>query len=259
KEKVDAAYRRRILELPLRAAPLFRDLDARLLDRLRPQIELEEFQPGDLILDEHDQAKSMYIIRAGFVKVMKGSSVLMSQASVGDWAQLCKALMTGGQQANSPQAKIWALLSQKHAVIEQIAAGQVAMTEQRQGIVYALNELLKQPKLYSQIGAELLAEAAPWKDEAKVLPASPRKWSQHQKVREFNRRLLAVLYPGAIPPHAGGPVRILAYRSENDPLIGEAALILNEPRTATCVAYDHYGEGKEINGRVETLRISRAL
>lgn len=256
KEQVDAAYRKRRLGFDLRSLPVFQDLDARLLEALRDRAELEEFEPGDLICDEHDRADSMYIIRSGFIKVMKDASSLLHESAVVDWPGLGKALHAGGQEPAGPGRKVWDLLPPP--VQAALGRTEVFTDEDKKLILFALNELIKQPKLYMQVDGKALPETAALEAQAKKLSGNPAKWSQHQDIRRLNRRLLSLLYPGLVPANPGTP-RILAYRSANDPLIGEIGLIFDEPRSATCIAYDHYGEGKLINGRVELVRISREL
>src|SRR5262249_2452583 len=166
----------------------------------------------------------------------------------------------GGQEAAGPRRKIWdALPATPHrALIEQGAGGKTLTADENKQALFALNKLIKQPKLNAQMDCKTLPALAALCSRAKCA-GRPAKWRQHQAIRQFNRRLLALLYPDAIYPVNAAAPRILAYRSANDPLIGEIGLILDMPRSATCVAYDHYGEGKLINGRVEAVCISRAL
>src|SRR5262245_33678106 len=198
KEQVDAAYRQRRLGIALSNVPLVRNLDAKLLEALRDRAELKEFEPGDLICDEHDRADTMYIIRSGFIKVMKDASALLGEAAVSDWPTLCKLVHAGSQEPAGPRRKIWDMVpAPLRGLIEAAAAGKALTDEDKKQILFALNELIKQPKLYAQAECKSLPEAAALESQAKFA-ASPAKWSQHQAMRRFNRRLLALLYPGAL-------------------------------------------------------------
>src|SRR5262249_30369991 len=56
-----------------------------------------------------------------------------------------------------------------------------------------------------------------------------------------------------------GPPITLAYRSTGEP-IGEMALVLNSPRTATCVAYGHPDDDpKREEEELRLVRIDKAL
>src|SRR5262249_41973954 len=161
-------------------------------------------------------------IRSGFIKVMKDASALLGEAAVSDWPMLCKRLHVGGQESAGPRRKLWDMLpaAPVRSLIEAGAAGKVLSPEEKKQVLFALNELIKQPKLYAQAECKALPETAALESQAKFA-ASPAKWSQHQAIRQFNRRLLALLYPGALFPVNTAAPRILAYRSANDPLIGE--------------------------------------
>jgi Fe-S-cluster-containing hydrogenase component 2 len=87
-------YRERTLRSQLRALPVFAALDDHLLERLRTQAELVDFEPGTLIFDEHEQSDCMHVIRNGVVKVMKGASFLVSKNDVSDMAKLRDELAT---------------------------------------------------------------------------------------------------------------------------------------------------------------------
>ncbi len=273
KEHLDAVYRRRVLELHLRALPLFRDLPDKLFETLRERVDLLEFAPGDLICDENERADALYVLRSGFVKVVKQASALLGEDAVPDLRAFCAKLRDGGREPAGPRRKLWDLLPEAVRAAAGRAAGEDPAGRDEAGgpapadrrdVLLGLNELVKQPKLYAQADFKAAGETAALEPEAKKLPAAPKKWTQHQQVREFNRRLLAALFPGLVlPPGSAGPARILSYRSTEGPagtaVFGEIGVLLDEPRTATCVAYDHAGEGKLINGRVELVAISREL
>lgn len=69
KERMDAVYRRRVLESHLRALPIFNDLSDEQLLNLVGRVELVQKEPGEVIFAEGDPGDSIYVIRLGMVKV----------------------------------------------------------------------------------------------------------------------------------------------------------------------------------------------
>jgi len=67
--QLDRAYRERALDTHLRSVPIFAGLTDEFLARLRDQVELLRFDPGQVIFRQGDPAISFYLIRTGFVKV----------------------------------------------------------------------------------------------------------------------------------------------------------------------------------------------
>jgi Fe-S-cluster-containing dehydrogenase component/CRP-like cAMP-binding protein len=258
KEQVDEKYRSRVLELHLRALPLFRDLPSADIDRLRAQVTLEAFEPGELICDEHDESDCMYIIRSGFVQILKNVSFLLTPEDIADWSALCTALRAGEAQTGTPQRIVWDTLTEE---VRALISGGAALAElddsDRHKIIRACNELLKQAKLAAAVEFKDVLANAGLADEQRQLPSTLKKWLNHQRVCNFNRRLLSATYPSLfpLPTHSPGEVRILNYRGERE-LIGEIGLVTGGPRTATCVAYDHPDSRF---GRVETVKISKDL
>lgn len=71
KEKMDAEYRKRALGGHLRNIPIFASLDDGGFDRLREEVELATYEPGQTIFSQGDEADAMYIVRFGRVRVSK--------------------------------------------------------------------------------------------------------------------------------------------------------------------------------------------
>jgi len=75
--RVDAAQRQRLINSALREIPLFADLPEADLARIGQDMELETYEPGSLICDEHEEADCLYVIGNGIVKVVTGVSWLL--------------------------------------------------------------------------------------------------------------------------------------------------------------------------------------
>lgn len=68
KELVDQTYRERALSVHLRVAPVFKGLVADQLSALRQQVEMLEFDKGQVIARGGQTADALYLIRSGAVK-----------------------------------------------------------------------------------------------------------------------------------------------------------------------------------------------
>ena len=92
--QLDDVYRKRFLELHLRNLELFRNLPDSAYAELKDGVELLSFTPGELIIDEHDRPNGLFIIRSGFVKIVKNQSALLGMNSIVDWSAFMTALST---------------------------------------------------------------------------------------------------------------------------------------------------------------------
>ena len=257
KDQIDALYRKRVLELHVRSLPLFRDLPAEHLDRLCSKAELEALDPGELICDGHERSESMYIVRTGFVKTVKNASHLLGREDITDWQVFSAGLHAGSSEEAGPRRKVWDLLPEPvRATLTRAANSGELGDKEEQEIVNALNDMLKQPKLNAAAEFKGILQKSGLADEVKKLPASLKKWTNHQQICGFNYRLLSAIHPAIFPPrHSPDQVRVLSYRSQSD-FIGEMGLLTGRPRSATCIAYDH-PDSKF--GRVELVRIGKQL
>jgi Fe-S-cluster-containing hydrogenase component 2 len=255
KERIDNTYRQRVLQMHLRNVPIFRDLANDAFEQvqavLASKAELVSLTPGTLICDEHEHADCMYIVRSGFVKVMKHTSALFSEDQVSDWPALCSQLLAGQDAAPAAAPrKVWQSLPP--AVQDLVREG--GPTSARAAVIRALNDLLTKPALRNEPELAEILQSSSLATDAASVPAKPTKWAQHQQVRTFNRLLLAAVYPAVLSrqSRASASPQTLAYCSRGD-VIGEMGLIASQPRNATCIAYDH-PESKF--GEVELVRIS---
>ncbi|MDA1138575.1 MAG: cyclic nucleotide-binding domain-containing protein [Planctomycetota bacterium] len=71
KQEMEEKYKERALANQLRGMPIFKSLTPEFIDELREKVELIRYEPGDTIFSEGDPADALYIVRLGFVQVMK--------------------------------------------------------------------------------------------------------------------------------------------------------------------------------------------
>ena len=86
--EIDQNYRRRALENHLRGVPMFADLSADFIERLKGSVELQRFAPGQVIAQQGDAASSFYLVRIGFVKISEtypGGELVLAYLSRGDY------------------------------------------------------------------------------------------------------------------------------------------------------------------------------
>lgn len=242
RNQLDEVYRKRFLQLHLRNLELFRNLSDVDYQRLCDAVELRSLLPGEMIIDEHDRPDGLYIIRSGFVKIVKNESALLGKDAISDWSAFIAALKAHPRLAS--------LLTQAEP----------------QDLLYELNDLLKQKDFAARIGFEFTGPAAAWADEAKQIAAL--KKDDPQRIRRFHRHLLESLFPRLIVPYGFEPPRVVAYRSApewatlgaaadaDSSLIGEIGMYDDSPRTATCVAY---GQSDDRYGGVRLVFVSKSL
>ncbi len=92
----------------------------------------------------------------------------------------------------------------------------------------------------------------------KGIEGAKSQWSDVE-VRLALRLVMQTLYPGSFPRRkaTAGPPRTLAYLSRGD-CFGELGVLFDQPRNATCIAYDHPpDESGRKSGRVELVRIGK--
>lgn len=255
KERLDATYRERVLDLLIGRMPFFRNLPRRGLERLRDRVELLDLAQGDLVCDENDRSDAMYLIRSGFVQVFKGGTCLLAVQDILDWPGLCTALRQASQEEKGARRKVWDLLPEQPVRARLADPADPLSADDQQQLVFGLNDLLKSPDLCKQAEFKDVLVAAGLADAAKKLPRSMARWEQHRQVCEFNRRLLQAIFPGMIPPPppADAHIWILSYPSAGQ-LIGEMGVLIGAPRSATCVCYGH-PDNKF--ARVELVRIAK--
>jgi CRP-like cAMP-binding protein len=69
RKQQEDAYRVRALDSHLRSVPMFSDVSDEFIEYLRNRVELQRFEPGQVICKQGDRSDSLFVIRLGFVKV----------------------------------------------------------------------------------------------------------------------------------------------------------------------------------------------
>jgi Fe-S-cluster-containing hydrogenase component 2/CRP-like cAMP-binding protein len=260
KSRMDQIYRERVLAGHLRRLSLFEYLSDEQFTELCGKVELLNFQPGEIVFDEHEPSDSIYVVRSGLVKVLKNVSSLvtaneLNAASLTAWQQQLAAA------PDSPTGKLLKTLPKET----------LDRTTDAPGVAQAMNALIASSATATAFGKKLPEILKAVDSQALTALASgleddPKSWSELER-RRFQRALIATLLPGTIAARAAqsGPRRTLAYLTRGD-FLGEMGVMSGEARSATCVAFDHPDSGqKEAKGaagiappRVELVKIDAA-
>jgi len=101
REKVDAAYRERVLNGHLRRLKVFEGVDDKLLDRMADFATLHVYEPGEIVFNESEFSDSVFIVRSGIVQVVAGINTGVHAGDV-NWSKVCEVLSgdlsAGGEQ-----------------------------------------------------------------------------------------------------------------------------------------------------------------
>lgn len=266
KEQMDRVYRERALGPQLRKLSIFADLSEEQFAAVRQRAELVTLEPGEMVYDEDAPSDAFYVIRSGLVKVVKNLRYLLRADEIAAAVRpaLLEELNAGELDAGLPAA-VWKQLSEAgQNAVRQFAGDPTAIAP----LVDALNALIKSRALAESLGDKKSALVAALDDPAAEialadLPEKLADWSDLD-VRAFNRRALETACPRGIPKRSlTADPRTLTYLARGD-FFGEAGVIENLPRSATCVAFGHPDVGQSVGGgggvvpsRVELVRVSR--
>ncbi|HAB10664.1 MAG TPA: hypothetical protein DCE47_03115 [Planctomycetaceae bacterium] len=278
KLRMDAVYRERVLEGHIRQLSLFKELDEVEFSKLREHVELVEFESGGVICEEFAQSDCIYVIRSGVVKVLANAwtSLRTAEFEAGDWTVTYADLASACREDAELVAGLVAAVFDEPLQGELIAragSGEVS-AEINQQILDALNTFILGDGIPKELGktAEEVAALfgdADFHDLLAGYSGNCQNWSQLE-TRTCRRWLLELAFPAGIPrrDESVGTRRTLAYLGRGDPL-GEMGVVLDEPRNATCVAYDHPDSGFHqripdsrtgaVPSRVELVRIPRNI
>ena len=98
-----------------------------------------------------------------------------------------------------------------------------------------------------------------WLSFPQGLAGAKKQWSELE-VRVAGMAALRAIFPASFARRSlqKGPPDILSYLTRGD-CFGEMAVVLETPRQATCIAYDHPADDSQRkSGRVELVRIDGA-
>jgi Fe-S-cluster-containing hydrogenase component 2 len=234
----DEVYKNRVLDLQLRDLSFFRDLSnqqfAEVFEVLRPLVELERYDAGQLICDEFERSECLYLVREGLVQVKKNVSCLLQQDDIVDWQQLCALLQAGTGSVASIRKMLPDPIVKSLADIEANRAGDAEKSE----LIHALNDILRDTRLAAALEFKDLLAGPALGEQLPDVPEKPRERTvQHQ--RRINRWLLEAALPATALRRyrkSPGPEQILTYLSRGE-YFGEMGLLSHQPRNATCIAF----------------------
>jgi Fe-S-cluster-containing hydrogenase component 2 len=261
KARLDERYKQQVFQLHLRRLSLFADLSDEQFDRLRGQLELQTFEPGEVIYDEHELPDALYIIRSGLVRVVKKVSALLSDDDVRDWKRLGARLLEGEVMPADPAGKVWALLSEEARAAGRAAAGARPLSRpQRWTLLKGLNEIIRSQQTPDLKELEAIVKEPRFKERTQDFPLNRKAWAD-QDYRRYNRMLLDSIFGLSLREYYRrvGRDYVLYYCARGE-FIGEAGLLTDQLHGETCIAHSHpldAGTAKEAVP-AEVVRIPRA-
>ncbi len=275
KKRMDAVYKKRVLEGHIRRLSIFEDLTDQEFELLRDNIELLEVPTGGLIFEQFDPSDSFYVIRSGLVKVVANAwtQARAAEFSPAQWVALGQEITTPDARAPQIQSKVIAALSPAtKAAASQLAAANQPVDENTQALLSGLNEFILGTEWHTKLGKTTADIAAAVDSKAVSLTIAdyhddPKQWSDVES-RMFLRLLLEHVFPNGMPRRnaTAGPRRTLSYLGRGD-YFGEMGVMAGEARMATIYAYDHPDGGANMRvpdsrtgavpSRVELVRISK--
>ena len=163
-----------------------------------------------------------------------------------------------------PKRYVWSWFAPRvQSSIQSIADGKSTSDDDRRLVVRAINELIRQREFIAAADMLPVLERPSLCGTIDSFPlgtqGAKKQWSELEvriagglAFRELFGSTLSKVVAGKGPPD------ILAYLSRGD-CFGEMAVVLNVPRQATCIAYDHPADDSNRKpGRVELVRIEGA-
>ena len=160
-----------------------------------------------------------------------------------------------------PKRFVWSwFASRVQSSIRSIAEGKSTSDDDRRLVVRALNELTRRREFVASVDVVPVLEQPALRVTIDSFPlgaqGAKKQWSELE-VRVASGLALRELFGSTLTraATAKGPPDILAYLSRGD-CFGEMAVVLDVPRQATCIAYDHPADDSNRKpGRVELVRI----
>jgi CRP-like cAMP-binding protein/Fe-S-cluster-containing hydrogenase component 2 len=168
------------------------------------------------------------------------------------------------EPVSSPEDLVWHwITSSVQSAIRRLSTSD-GDDNDRQLVISAINQLIKQRELAASKDLLPVLQRA---EVAKHVGSFPKgfkgagsDWSELE-VRVGNFAALRSLFPDHLPSRHGssGPPRILGYLARGE-CFGEMGVISDQPRSASCIAYDHPSDDPGRRpGRVEIVRIDAGV
>jgi len=255
KERIDKYYRERVMEGHVRRLSIFADLTDAEFNELgiKDAVTLEEFPAGSVIIEEGAASDSVYVVRSGLVKVLgkAGYSLREPDLTSAHWSRLVGELAEAENTSFPLAEAVWkALPENAKQLVKSAGAGELA-ADSRSSLLVALNGLIHQGTAVLK-DLKVNGRAVKTREELLALLDDPQvaiaispfpepleSWSEYEG-RLFVRYLLEKICTYGIPRRLAmyGPATIWSYVGRGE-VLGEIGVLLNQPRSATCVAYDH--------------------
>lgn len=168
------------------------------------------------------------------------------------------------KSSGDPKQYVWSwFLPRVQAVANAIARNESSSNGDRQLVMQAINELIRRREFIASADLIPLLEQPVVRASIETFPkgieGAKKQWSELE-VRIASALVLREMFGATLSAstNANGPPDILAYLSRGD-CFGEMAVVLDVPRQATCIAYDHpASDSNRKPGRVELVRIEGA-
>lgn len=276
KKRMDETYRDRVLEGQLRRLPIFEQLTTEEFNLLRDDLELMEFPPGAVIFEEHEPSENFYIIRSGVVKAVKNAWNQLRETDFNDshWSALASELHNLSAATDELSQLIWESFPED--VKHDMTAGQFSEEippDKRHAILEALNGVITAGEIHKKLGKKTKAVLDALDIQSIHLAATDfhsetARWTQVQSA-QFYRLLLEHCFENGIPRRAElvDARYTLSYMGRGE-FFGDMGVLLDQPRSATCIAYDHPESGFHqsipdartgaVPSRVELVRIGKS-
>jgi hypothetical protein len=196
KERMDAIYRKRVLEGHIRRLSIFEALSDVEYSKLQDRIELIEVPTGDLVDEEFDESDAFYVIRSGLVKVVANAWTKVRATEFTNpeqWTGLADEILTPSDDELT--GKVTAALSPAaREAAGKIVEAKPASPSDRSALLKGLNELIVKGSLHQQLGMTSTDVATAVNSPALRLamndfPDNPKEWSELERCT-FHRLLL---------------------------------------------------------------------
>ena len=251
KERNDAIYRTRVLDKQVRHLSVFKSLSDAEFKDLQPRLELVDFEAGSVIFDEHEPSDCMYLIRSGMVKVVKHASSLFSAAERDriSWNSLAQELVAGENRPHSLTGRVWSkLVPGMRDLLKQIAGGTPPSHANQESLVAELNRFISAGELVTAFGdkrSTIIAtlDILAIEEAIEDFPEKVKDWSELRS-RLFHRVLLEAASMHGLPRREPRSARTLNYLGKGE-ILGEIGLLMGQPRSASCIAFDQRDRGQE--------------